>query len=519
MRAELGGGAGAGWRDVARRFPRAGAAALLTAVLVVSLATTTERAPAQPEAPSVEGVTDPDLQRLYGMTGWHELWSSEMRRQMATVLEGAARHGLDAAPVAQFGELDTASDTAVSKAALRYAQALATGAANPDKLHPVFALRRNQVDLVEGLATALATGRLVEWFDSLTPSDDQYRALSQAYLQARARAPQGEARPAPDGPTIQPGARDPRMPAIARLLVEQGYLAQATPRRPKGKGRSPVYGPPMVDAIVALQADNGLAADGAIDEATLQVLNGGWALRVRTLAVNLERLRWLARDPPPSRIDVNIAAAELQLYQDGQVIARRKVVVGAPKHETPPLEASFSRLVINPPWYVPMAIARREILPKGRRYMARHGMVVREGRVIQKPGPDSALGQVKFDLQDDDAIYLHDTPLKRLFDRSGRHLSHGCVRVQDAVGLAEWLAGAAGRLIEFQEALASSSTHTLDLGVEVPVRLVYLTAFADGDRVRRVPDAYGWDDGLAQALGLGPGGPRQSSDASPDLGP
>jgi murein L,D-transpeptidase YcbB/YkuD len=289
----------------------------------------------------------------------------------------------------------------------------------------------------------------------------------------------------------------------------------------KAKAKPRVYSPDMVEAVKRLQTDNGLPPDGVVSKATLQALNGGARLRARTLAVNLERLRWLARDPPANRIDVNIAAAELWVYRDGSVVDRRKVIVGTAKHETPPLEASFSRLVVNPPWYVPKDIARREILPKGRGYMARNGMVMSEGRVMQKPGPKSALGQVKFDLQDDHDIYLHDTPTKALFDRAGRHLSHGCVRVEGAVGLAESLAGAAGRRPELEEALAANATRTIALGAEVPVRLLYLTAVMEDGAVRLAPDAYGWDDGVAQALGLGvrPGGPRKPAEASADVGP
>jgi murein L,D-transpeptidase YcbB/YkuD len=330
------------------------------------------------------------------------------------------------------------------------------------------------------------------------------------------------------GEPIAPGAVDPRTPAIARRLIAQGYLAPA-PHRPKKarKGKSapprapakPVYSAAMVAAVKQVQADSGLPATGVITPATILVLNGGPGPKARTLAVNLERLRWLARDPPANRMDVNIAAAELAVIEGGAVVGRRKVIVGAPGHQTPLIEASFSRIIVNPPWYVPAWIARREILPKGRDYMARHGMVVRNGRVIQKPGPASSLGQVKFDLKDDHAIYLHDTPSKELFERAGRHLSHGCVRVADAVGLAEMLAGSAGRLSDLEDALASSGTRSVSLGADIPVRLLYLTAFLQDGGVRFAPDVYGWDDEVAQALGLGAAAPRKAAEDSADLGP
>lgn len=227
--------------------------------------------------------------------------------------------------------------------------------------------------------------------------------------------------------------------------------------------------------------------------------------KARTLALNLERLRWLARTAPPTRIDVNIAAARLWFFKDGAMLDTRKVVAGAPDHETPMIQASFSRIVTNPPWIVPTSIAKREILPKGAGYMARHGMRLVNDRVVQDPGPDAALGLVKFDLQDDEAIYLHDTPVQSAFDRKDRHLSHGCVRVEDAVGFAHIVADAFGVADRFEDRLASGDTSSVSLGAEVPVRMLYETAYVDDGQVRFAPDAYGWDADLADALGMGDG--------------
>jgi murein L,D-transpeptidase YcbB/YkuD len=484
--------------------------AMAASILLTAFAGPAPRACAQPEVPPAIVPVIPAVP-----------WTRETRAQLAAVFAGAARHGLDASAAAPRNRnLEGVSDVSLTAAALRYARALAMGAAAPEKLHAIFELRRNDIDLLAGLSAALAAGQVAAWFDSLAPATPEYRALSEAYLQARQRAGARATPPIAAGSAIVPGASDPRLGAIARRLVEQGYLDQVPARR-RGKAKARVYAGAMVAAVKTLQAENGLAPDGVLGAATLQALNGGAQLRARTLAVNLERLRWLARDPHANRIDVNVAAAQLTVYHDGVATDRRRVIVGAPGHETPSLEASFSRIVVNPPWYVPEAIARREILPKGHRYLARNGMVLREGRVIQKPGPVSALGKVKFDLQDDHAIYLHDTPSKTLFDRPGRHLSHGCVRVENAVGLAESLAGAAGRRPELEEALAANATRTIALGAEVPVRLLYLTAVMEDGAVRLAPDAYGWDDGVAQALGLGvrPGGPRKPAEASADVGP
>lgn len=503
---------------------RGGRVALIAATLtLLSTSVTASRPWAQPQPEPTPGVVEqPPLLILPAPPPPPPAWTEDTRRQLAEALGGAQRHGLDASSVAEIKDIEGASDAVLTAAALRYATALAMGATNPRRLHTVFELRRNSVDLAAGLSAALASGQLAAWMDSLAPSDAEYRALSDAYVAARTHGFAQSADPIADGPPIGPGASDPRVRAIAHRLVDHGDLDHL-PARPKGKSKdkamASVYAPAVVAAVKQVQADNGLAPDGVVDAATLRVLNGGLGPRARTLAVNLERLRWFARDPAQNRIDVNIATAELGIYEAGAVVDRRKVIVGAPGHETPPIEASFSRIVVNPPWYVPQDIARREILPKGRGYMARHGMVWRGGRIVQKPGRASALGQVKFDLQDGHAIYLHDTPEKQLFGRASRHLSHGCVRVENAVGLAETLAGTAGRTADLEDALASSATHTVSLGADIPVRMFYLTAFADDGVVRFAPDAYGWDDEVAQALGLGAAVRRQRPQVSADEGP
>src|SRR5580693_8099343 len=132
--------------------------------------------------------------------------------------------------------------------------------------------------------------------------------------------------------------------------------------------------------------------------------------RMRQLAANLERRRWLGRAPPQTRIDVNTAACLMVYLRPGTDPWPARVVAGRAGHETPSIQGSFHRLVANPPWRVPMDIARKEILPKGAGYMSREHMSVVDGKVVQQPGPHNSLGRVKFDVEDPYEIYLHDTP-------------------------------------------------------------------------------------------------------------
>ena len=253
-----------------------------------------------------------------------------------------------------------------------------------------------------------------------------------------------------------------------------------------------------------------------------------------TLAVNLERRRWLERAPPATRIDVNTGAAMLFYFRDNRVADSRRVVVGQPGKETPGLASPMFRLVANPTWTVPRSIEREEIAPKGAGYMARNNMERRDGRIVQASGPRNSLGLVKFDMRNDHAIYLHDTPAKALFGADERHRSHGCVRVQDALGFAQIIARDQGVLDQWTHAQrrvpdadregADGENRYVERGIDlprpIPVRLLYHTAHVENgrvvDRSRRL-----WL-GRARsprALGL-PAGPRRAARARyNDIGP
>ena len=247
---------------------------------------------------------------------------------------------------------------------------------------------------------------------------------------------------------------------------------------------------------------------------TLAVINIGPADKARTLAVALERRRWLSRTPPVTRIDVNAAAATLEYYRDGKLIDQRRVIVGEPGRETPPLRSPLYRLVANPTWTVPKSISVSQSTIRAK------NMHRENGYLVQPSGPDNALGLVKFDMQNDQQIYLHDTSDHALFDRTQRSLSHGCVRVQDALGFAKMIAEQEGIASEWQKARQSSDQTFVDLPKPIPVRLLYHNAFINGDGdVTFRTDPYGWNDAVAQGLGFGGSSGKKASAKTIDLGP
>lgn len=444
-------------------------------------------------------VSDPRVKAFYEACDWAAVWTEDEARALTEALRDAPRHGLEAL---QFLRASDAADNPAQRearltlAAISYADALANGRVDPKKVQEIYSVPAPRVNVVGGLGQAIGDGKVGDWLAGLAPQDAEYRALSEAFL--RYSQASGTNNPQiPAGKAIKPGQSDPRLPAIAAVLRARGYL-EAQPAETEAAR----YSPEMVAAVRRLQKDFGMDVDGVIGNATIEALSKGSADRARTLAINLERRRWLARTPPETRIDVNTAAAMLAYWRDGRVVDARRVVVGQPGWETPPLGSPIFRLVANPPWNVPVSIEEDELAAKGAAYLAANRFTRVNGRLVQASGPDSALGEVKFDMENEHAIYLHDTPAKALFATDDRHSSHGCVRVHNAIQFAQLLAEHDGQRAAFDKALATGEENAVNLKRKIPVRLLYHTAFVENGRVLFRDDAYGWDEDLAERLGM-----------------
>jgi murein L,D-transpeptidase YcbB/YkuD len=448
---------------------------------------------------SVDAESGSALSRaFYAARGGEPAWDGKARKQLIEIIDGAPTHGLSRELFLK-GDLpdsDAEREAKLTEAALSYASALAHGYSDPKKIYKIYTLPRPKADVAAGLAQALKEDRLTDWYASLAPQTEEYRALSAAFVRNLKLANEaGNGSAIPPGKAIEPGQRDPRLPAIATKLAANGYL-QAQRAAPQN------YSPELVAAIRQLQTKSGMKPDGIIGNDTLKALQSGPGDRGRQIAVNLERLRWLDRNPPATRIDVNTGGAFLEYWRDGRLRDQRNVVVGQPDWETPQLGSPIFQLVAHPFWRVPDSILEDELKDKSPAWLASQQMEYREGRMVQLPGPKNSLGDVKFDMRNDQAIYLHDTQAKALFAGDERHRSHGCVRVKDAVGFALLLANDDGVLMDFQEAMMKPDEEGfVKLKKEVPVRLMYRTAFVEDGQVRIVEDMYGWDDEIAYALG------------------
>ena len=227
---------------------------------------------------------------------------------------------------------------------------------------------------------------------------------------------------------------------------------------------------------------------------------------IERLRANLERWRWMPRRLGDRYLLVNVPAFTVSLVEGDRVVERRRVIVGKRSTPTPQFQATVTGVIFNPWWDVPQSIVRESVGSLLRRSPAlarARGYTTAGGRIRQKPGPGNALGQVKLCMPNPFAVYLPDTPGKQLFDEETRAFSHGCIRTQDAIGLAatllrgqaDWSRDDVDRVVQ------AGRTREVALDRPLPVYVVYLTAAADDSgAIATFPDVYGRDGPVVSAL-------------------
>jgi murein L,D-transpeptidase YcbB/YkuD len=292
---------------------------------------------------------------------------------------------------------------------------------------------------------------------------------------------------------------------------------------------SMVFDSVLLKDIRHFQHQHGLDEDGTIGKQTMELLNLTPKERIQKLKANLERLRWMPPYKEENVVEVNIAAFKLYLKKDGNLIHECKVVIGKPYHKTPIFTEKMKYIDINPTWTVPYSIATKEILPtlkkQGAGYLKRNNMSLLNAAgkevnaynvnfsklskgnfpytIRQNPGLGNALGEVKFMFPNQYSVYLHDTPSKSLFSSTSRAFSHGCIRVENPLVLAELLLDDKKDWdrAKIEEVIKTQQLTRVNLKKEVEVRILYYTAglFPDGT-LFYLPDVYNRDAALVAEL-------------------
>lgn len=403
---------------------------------------------------------------------------------------------------------------------------LSGGRINPESLHSDWLLGARSMEMADLLSTTTSPHQMADLLKQLRPRHQGYLALKSALRQLRIIASQGGWPQIEVSHTLRPGDTDAGIALIRKRLTLSGDHAG------ESDSESPdLYDQVLVSAVEKFQRRHGLEPDGVIGPKTRDAMNVTVQSRIRQIELNLERWRWLPRDLGERYIVVNTAAFYLKVVEQGHEKLEMKVVVGRPARQSPVFSAAMSYMVFNPYWNVPHTIAVEDILPKlrdGVDYLINQKFKVFSGwgedapeldpqqiqwseygkhrfpfRLRQEPGEKNALGRIKFMFPNKFAVYLHDTPQKSLFSKFQRGFSSGCIRVENAPALADYLLS--GDPDWTQEMLMASleggSRQVVHVPNPIPIHLHYMTAWVDQDGTRHFrKDIYKRDRMLDRAL-------------------
>jgi len=463
------------------------------------------------EHSSLPRKTRDEMAAFYGSREMKPLWLQDgawtaTARQAMQRLAKADEDGLKAAayaPPASLGDTPgdkAAAEVAMSEAIVRYARDASGARVSPGRVS-------QQIDVALTIPEAGAIlGIVASGPDAdaalrdFNPPQAGYRALRGKLAELRRAEPQLKPVVIPPGQLLKIGMSDPRVPLLRERL---SLPAEA----------STVYDATLAAAIEKFQKEQGLAANGRLNRATTAALSGSGreeATEAQVIA-SMEAWRWLPRDLGERYVIVNIPEFMLRVVDNGTVLHSARVIVGKPDTQTPIFTGSMEYLVVNPYWNVPPSILKKEFLPKlaaDPDYAAKNGYeVVRRGNTIsirQPPGERNALGHIKFMFPNRHAVYIHDTPSRKLFVNEKRAYSHGCVRVQEPFDLARIvLENDPNWNADKVRALIGRGERTVRMQHKLPVYLTYFTAFVDDSgRLQTQPDIYGHGKRIEAALGL-----------------
>jgi L,D-transpeptidase YcbB len=302
--------------------------------------------------------------------------------------------------------------------------------------------------------------------------------------------------PAAAKSSYKKGTSSPAISAIKKRLKIEGYLP--------GNDTSGVFNDTLETAVKNYQESLGYKPDGVVGANVLKEMNVPAVVRLEQILLNMERMRWTPMNHEGNLIVVNIPEFIMHIYEGQKEVITMPVVVGKESNNTMMFNGDLSTVVFSPYWNVPPSIVQKEIMPAlGRNpgYLESQNMemVGNAGgtpSIRQRPGPGNALGKVKFLFPNSFNIYFHDTPSKSLFSRDKRAFSHGCIRVSDPEGLAnyvlrkqpEWTPG------KINEAMNAGVEKHVRVKDPIPVIITYYTAWVDSrGRVNFREDIYGHD--------------------------
>lgn len=289
---------------------------------------------------------------------------------------------------------------------------------------------------------------------------------------------------------LRPDATSQTIADIRQRLAVVGDLATDS--------KSNFYDQELMDGIMRYKARYVLKPNYIITKDFIDQMNEPVSDRIKTIMLNMERCRWI---PPTLEnqseyVMVNIPSFRLYYVIDGNYAVVSNVFIGTPLTKTVIFSGQIDRIVFSPYWYVPSSIIKNELqmkMAEDKNYLANHNMEWNGGNVRQKPGPENALGLVKFMFPNPNDIYMHDTPSKTLFGFEKRIFSHGCINVEKAKELAiamlrnypDW------PVDKINSAMSGEKETPCMLKKKVPIYIGYFTAWVSKEgAIGFFPDVY-----------------------------
>ncbi len=271
---------------------------------------------------------------------------------------------------------------------------------------------------------------------------------------------------------------------------------------------SPIYDSDLEKGVLNFKKRFAFDPETAILPKHIAAMNVPIYERIKTILVNMERCRWISADISKSKeyIVINIPSYKLTYFKNNKPALISKVVVGKALNKTVVFSADMKYIVFSPYWNVPKSILKKEILPaiaKNPNYLKQNDMEWYKGDVRQRPGPKNALGLIKFLFPNSNSIYLHDTPSKNLFKEEKRAFSHGCIRIEKPVELANLILEDDKNWTpeKIDEAMNRGEESWYTLQNKIPVYIGYFTSWVDNEgAIHFYDDVYKRDDLLATML-------------------
>lgn len=414
-------------------------------------------------------------------------------------------------------------DILLTDAMARLAYNAFYGKVDPERIDPHINVQQDWTgERGAALATEfLASDSLYQKIEELKPTHPAYQRYREALAAYRRYQEAGGWKKIPSGKVLKEGRSDPRVSAIRRRLAMTGDLPTNL------DNGDPLYDAEVEQAVHRFQERHRLPT-GDFAKKTIDAMNVPVEHRIDQIRVNLERVRWVTRGMPPTRIVVNIAAFEIFFVKDNEVVWRNEAQVGKTHTQTPLYMDDIEYLVLNPTWTVPPGVLKETVLPEAKkdwRYIKKRELRVidKSGKEVspksvdwkrynasnfpytlrQDPGRKNPLGEVKFIFPNQYHVYLHDTPNQLGYGRRLRAMSWGCIHVQDPLELAEWAIDDRDNwdLKSIQAQVRSRKTKTIHFKEPVPVRLFYWTVEIEEDgEVQFLTDIYQRDRRVLRAL-------------------